>query len=216
MDDATKLLLFNAALRLLGEGKLASLTENREPRRQLDDVFNNGGINYCLQQGMWNFATRTQQLDFESSISPTFGFRKAFILPDDYVRMVQLSADEYFSLPLIQYREEAGYIFCEYETLYLSYISNDTLYGGDPSLWPETFKRYVEAHFAAEIAERLLQNDTKLANIYKIRKTRMLDARSKDAMEEGVRFPPPGSWVTARRQGRVSRRDNGNRGNLYG
>lgn len=216
MDPAAQLLLYNASLRLLGEGSLGSLTENREPRRLLDSVFNNGWINYCLQQGYWKHALRTQAMQFDPSISPSFGYRKAFPLPDDFLRTYALSADEYFSVPLEEFREEAGFIFCEYETIYMSYISNDPQYGLDTSLWPETFKRYVESHGAAEIAERLIQNDTKLANIFKIRKTRLSDAKSKDAMEDGVRFPPIGSWVMARRNGRVSRRDNGNRGNLYG
>ncbi len=216
MDDATKLLLYNAALRLCGEGKLASVSENREPRRLLDDVFNNGGIDYCLEQGMWNFAVRTQQLSSDPAIAPAFGYSQAFALPDDYIRMAQLSTDPYFAQPLIQYSEEGGYIFCEWDTIYLSYISNSTSYGADASLWPQTFKRYVESHFAAEICERLLQNDTKLANIMKIRKTRLTDARSKDAMESPIKFPPVGSWVMARRRGRVNQGDGGNRNSLYG
>lgn len=216
MDPAAQLLLYNAALRILGEGSLGSLTENREPRRLLDSVFNSGGIDYCLQQAYWKFAIRTQQLEFDPSISPSFGYRKAFPLPDDFIRTYMISGDEYFSVPLLEYREEAGYIFCDYETIYFSYISNDSQYGNDTSLWPETFKYYVQSHFAAEIAERLIQNDTKLANAFKIRKTRLMDAKSKDALENPTQFPPVGSWVMSRRSGRVSRRDNGNRGNLYG
>lgn len=216
MDSTFKLKLYNGALRVLNEGKLASLTENREPRRLLDDLFDDDWIDTCLEEGLWKFAKRSQQLTASSSIIPPFGYSQVFALPDDYIRMVQISTDPYFSQPLLQYTEEAGYIFCEFDTIYLSYISNDPSFGLDTTLWSRTFKKYVEAHGAAEICGRVLQDATKEATVFKIRKMRLTDAKSKDAMESPIMFPPVGSWVTARRAGRVNRSDGGNRNSLYG
>lgn len=213
---ATQLQLYNAALRILGEEKLASLSEDREPKRVLDGIWDDGLIDHVLEQGYWNFATRTVQIDYDPSIAPTFGYRKAFEHPTDYVRLAGISADEYFSIPLTQYREEGGFFFCDHDRIYISYISNDNDYGNDLSLWPETFKRYVEHYLALMSCERLTQGKSKFADLYKLTEKALIDARSKDAMNDATKFPPPGSWSTARRAGRGSRWDRGNRGSLIG
>ncbi len=44
----TKLQIFNGALRMCGERKLASLSEDRQPRRLLDDEWADGAVDYCL------------------------------------------------------------------------------------------------------------------------------------------------------------------------
>ena len=54
-----KLSIYNGALNILGERKLASETENREPRYQLDDIWDNDMVDRCLQMGQWNFAARS-------------------------------------------------------------------------------------------------------------------------------------------------------------
>jgi hypothetical protein len=211
---ATQLGLYNSALRILGEEKLASLSEDREPKRVLDGIWDDGLINRMLEQGQWNFATRTARLDYESSIEPVFGYRRAFEKPTDCIRLIALSVDEYFSIPLNQYRDEAGFWFCDYDQIYVSYVSNDDEYGNDLSLWPETFKRYVENYLALHSCERLTQNKSKFADLFKITERALIDARSKDAMGGPTRFMPPGSWTTARRAGRSN--DRGNRGSLIG
>ena len=57
-----KLSIYNGALSILGERRLASLTENREPRYKLDDVWDNNFVRRLLQMGQWQFAQRTVQL----------------------------------------------------------------------------------------------------------------------------------------------------------
>jgi hypothetical protein len=57
-----KLGLYNLALGHLEERKLASLTENREPRRVLDDYYDQE-LAYCLERKFWNFIYRTVSID---------------------------------------------------------------------------------------------------------------------------------------------------------
>ena len=45
----TKLSLYNDTLQLLGERRLASDTEDREPRYDLDSLYDNGAVDYCLE-----------------------------------------------------------------------------------------------------------------------------------------------------------------------
>lgn len=207
---ATRLGIYNEALRAIGERRLASLTENREPRRLLDDVWDGNGVRYCLERGQWNFAMRTVALEYTSSIEPPFGYGRAFTKPTDLVRICGLSAEAYFNNPLSQYVENAGYWFAEPDTIYVQYVSDDDQYGGDLSLWPETFSTYVAMHFATEIAPKLSVSGSKVQAVEEKAKKSLTDARSNDAMSGPTQFAPMGSWAGARLGGgRMSGRRGG-------
>lgn len=210
----SKLSLYNGALRELGERQIASLSENREPRRVLDSVWDEGAIDACLGAGIWRFAKRTVQMVAETAIEPSFGYRKAYQVPSDLIRTAGISADEYLTTPLLEYRFEAGYWYCDVEPIYVSYVSNGASYGGDYSLWPQEFVQYVHAYMASQACIRLEQNETLRDKLEKLCKRRLAEASSGDTMEDPTRFPPVGSWVSAR-MGR-SRGDVGNRGSLIG
>lgn len=194
----SKLSLYNGALRLLGERRLSSLTEDRPARHYLDAAYDDGLIDYLLEQGQWNFATRTIELTNDASITPDFGYQYAFSKPTDYVRLAALCLDEYFKSPLNEYSDEQGYWFCDYDTLYIKYISNDVDYGLDLSLWPQTFVRYAQAELADRVKEEVTGNDGKYERIKKALKDARVDARSKDVMNRPVRFQPAGTFVKAR------------------
>jgi len=200
-----KLYCYNEALRIIGERKLASVSENREPRRVLDSAWGAGaeGVIDCLARADWNFATRARKLEYDPSIETAFGAAYAFSKPDDIARLTTISLDEYFSDPLVatQYRDEAGYWICDYQTLYVRYVSDDGDYGLNSGLWPVPFKRFVGAFLAYEACERL----TGSASLQKKAMFQMDDQRkhatSRDAMDEGVKFLPAGSWTRSRSMG---------------
>ena len=208
-----QLSIYNAALRHIGERELASLTENREPRRVLDGVWDDDFVDTCLEQGYWNFATRAIKITYSPSVEPPFGYRYAFDVPNDHVRTAAVCNDEYFNSPVLAYTTEGEYWFCDLQELYIKYVSNDNAFGMDYSLWPKTFTRWVELHLASLICERLTQNASKQEQLMKRANRALVDARSKDAMEEATQFMPPGSWSRSR-SSRVGR-DRGNRSSLY-
>src|SRR4051812_14344590 len=113
-----QLKIYNAALGHLGERKIATLAENREPRRVLDDFYNDV-VQYCLERGTWEFACRNVQIDASTSVSPPFNFTHAFAKPTDWVRTVKLSASPTFDPPLRQFEEERGFWYADGTPLYL-------------------------------------------------------------------------------------------------
>lgn len=199
---ATKLGLYNGALRILKERKLASLTENREPRRLLDDAWGdgstNGAVRYCLEMGQWTFATRSTQIDYSPSITPSFGYRYAFDRPSDCVRVAAVCQDEFFTTPLLEYADERNYWYASQQTIYVKYVSNGATYGADLSLWPEAFVKFVEAYLAKEVGGSLTQDEAILKRAFAIWDMEEKKARSIDAMNKPTAFPPAGSWVSAR------------------
>jgi hypothetical protein len=209
---ATQLSLYNDALGHIGERQLASLSENVEPRRVLDLVWP-GARNYCLEHAHWKFAQRTSAISYSPSVTPAFGYNRAFEKPTDLVKLSKLCADEFFQLPLTQVVEENGFWFANIDTLYVSYVSNDTAYGYDYSLWPETFSLFVSLYLALRIAPRVAPTkDVRIiTNQYERAKE---DAQAKDAMQGPTQFLPAGSWVQSRMGG--YRGDRGFRNTLYG
>jgi hypothetical protein len=197
---ASKLSIYNGALtRFLGERPLASVTEDRKPRRLLDVVWDNGGINNCLQRGYWNFALRVASISYAPSITPSFGYSYAITKPSDWVRTYALSASEYFEPPFLDHEDQAGYWWCDLQEVYVKYVSNGSAYGGDYSKWPDNFERFVECWFASQICLGLTQSQDRTDALEKRCKALLSDAKTTDATDEPTRFPTQGSWASSRR-----------------
>ena len=124
----TQTLLYQRALRLLGERELSSVTENREPRHLLDAEDEDGGlITYALETGFWRFASKTEQLS--SSGTSAFGLTKTFGKPSNYVHLIELSGDEHFRTPLTRdkffsnpessFREDQALFYSMLTTIYI-------------------------------------------------------------------------------------------------
>lgn len=210
----TQLGLYNEALRIIGERRLSSLSENREPRRLLDDAWNADAIDYVLEQGLWNFAMRAIQITYSETVTPAFGLQYAFDQPTDHIRTAAVCEDEYFKVPVTNYVEEVDFWFADFSPLYIRYVSNASTYGNDLTRWPPTFAKYVAAYLAAEIVLALTSDPERKKLTLAVMQQRLKDARSKDAMADPTQFPAQGNW-SASRHGN-SKRDRGNRNQLIG
>lgn len=214
---ASQLTLYNDALLLCGERFLASLTEERESRRLLDQVWTtSSAVKTCLEMGQWNFAMRTIQIDYDSGIEPDFGYSRAFEKPSDWVLTSALCSDEYFRAPLLQYWDEAGYWYADIDTLYVRYVSNHATYGGDLGKWPESFREFVAEYLASKVIRKITGSGEEEEASRKRLKKKLSLAKSRAAMAEPTSFPARGAWVRAR-SGYGGGRDGGNSsGNLIG
>jgi hypothetical protein len=159
---------------------------------------------------------RTIQIDYDTSIQPGFGYHYAFQKPTDWVLTSALCVDEFFTTPLTRYVDETGFWYADLTTVFVRYVSNDANYGGDMSKWTESFREYVEAHFASKIILKLSNSDEELKRIEDKTKELRLKAKSNSAMADPTSFPARGNWSNSRTRF-PNRRDGGNRnGNLIG
>ena len=213
---ATRLEVYNMALLLCGERSLSSLSEDREPRRNLDQAWNSGGVNKCLEEGQWRFAMRTVQIDEDPSIAPDFGYRYAFNKPEDWIATSAVCEEEYFRTPLTAYTDEGDQWYADLNTIYVKYISNDTDWGMNMGKWPQSFADFVAAHLASRVIMKMAQSEEKLKLILSTREKFKRDAKNAAAMAEPTRFAARGTWSRARTKG-SKRSDGGNiNGNLIG
>lgn len=208
MAATTRLSLYNGALRLCGERQLASLTEAREPRRMLDAAWDDNFVKGVLEDGQWGFACRAAMYDYSPSVTPGFGYRRAFNKPTDFVRTMAVCQDEYFKTPLTEYSDERAFWNADLDTIYIKYVSSDTAFGGDFSLWPQSFVDYVEAKLASKVIMPLKQNKQARDDMFAIAEQMLVKANSQNSMADPAKFLPMGSWVQARTGGGQWNRSN--------
>lgn len=190
--------LYNGALRLCQERKLASLSENREPKRLLDDVWNEDPIRNWLEASQWQFAARSYKLDYDPDVTPQFGYRRAFKAPDDFVRLLAISADEYFNQAMTAFKYETGYWFADLDIIYVSIVSDDADYGRDMSNWPPSFVRFAQADLAVQINPRLTTSRADTDDLKKELEDCLKSATGKDGVNRNTEFWSRGTWSRAR------------------
>lgn len=199
----SQLAIYNAALRLCGQRRLSSVTEDIKARYLLDDAWDNDGVRRCLEAGEWKFAMRASELTYSSDLDPPFGYSRAFEKPEDLIRLTAMCEDEFFRVPLAdRYYDEGDYWFSDLDTMYVRYVSDDNAFGMDFAKWPGSFTEYVETFFASKIVMDLTQDEKKRLYILDPNNGLLAQALGKaktnDALKEPTKFAPQGSWISAR------------------
>jgi hypothetical protein len=144
---------------------------------------------------------RVVQIDHSTSHTPTFGYVHAFVKPNDWIRTYLLSDNEEMEPPLLRYADERELWYADCDPIFVQYVSDDSTYGLDLSLWPETFAAYVACHLARKTCQGMTSSESRHDELMKLEKKLRLDARAKDAMNQPAGFPPVGSWVRSRGSG---------------
>lgn len=196
---ADKLSIYNSVLsEKIGERKLFSLSENRPERHALDSAWDGGAPKLVLENGQWNSAIRTIESIYDPDYSPSFGYSRIHTKPDDWVRTVGLSTSENVSPPLMDYQDESGHWLCDYDVLYIRYVSSNIYFGGDLSKWPQSMIEYLVCEIAAKVAMSIT-GDKDLARLLRAEadQARKL-SKSIDQMNQAPVSPPMGSWATSR------------------
>jgi len=198
MPTPTTLSLYNGALAILKHRPLATAADDTEARYLLDNEFAKVK-SWLLEQGLWNFALRTTMLEPDTGNTPSFGHSYAFEQPEDYVRLNAISADAYFYQTLENYIDEAGYWIASINPLYVSYVSDNTSYGGDLSKWTSLYERAFEYELAHRVAPHLTSMGADaMQEMERKRDKSLRDARSKDALNQPAKRPPSGRLVQSR------------------
>lgn len=202
---ATKLGIYQGALRLLGPHQLAALTDDRPERYALDAAWD-GSLAYLLEQGMWNFAIRSATLSTAASpTNPHPGYDYAFSRPSDWVRTVAISNDSKFTTTFEDFEVQHTYFYSNVTPLYIRYVSNDASYGLAIANWPERFAKAMEAHLAFESGLPISGDRGNRNDMLGLFKDRLAKAKILDAIDERVKWKKPGRWTTARVSSRATK-----------
>jgi hypothetical protein len=150
----TQLNVYNEVLTLFGERILATLTDQREPRRVIDAVYSLI-TGRCLSMGNWKFAIRTATL---SSVGAgQFGYTYQMAIPSDLLHLFAISANAAFNPPMFyEFGDFAGFYNVNTNPVYVAYLSNDPTAGGmNLANWTPLFENFVVASIANYIKNRI-------------------------------------------------------------
>lgn len=204
---ADKLSIYKGALRLLGPHELATLSDDRPERYQLDDAWSDA-LAYVLADGLWNFAIRVVSITAEASPSPApVGWDFVHLKPDDYVRTVGISSEATFQSGFEDFEDEGDRWVANCDPLYVRYTSNSASYGADISRWPPSATKALEAYLAFECGLPISGDRGNRNDLFGLYEKRLARAKAIDAFNEPVKFPPAGRIVRARFTRRNSRDD---------
>lgn len=212
-----KLTLYNAALLELNERSLLTLSDDVPPRRYLDSAWTQQAVDKLLMAGQWQHSVRAVRVQPDLNAATLFGHPYVFPIPTDHIRTVALTVDEFWRVPLVNFEIDAHNWFASVTPIYAKYVSNDITYGSNLGRWPPNFVEFAGLWLAWKILPKLTGNKTDRETLRKRVDKALVEAQSTDAMEQGVKFPPTGSWVSSRQRGRTgSGYDRGSWATLYG
>lgn len=202
----SKLGIWNDALRMIGEHRLTSLTEDTEARYVLEDAWADAKT-FVFTEGLWNFATVTGTLTANVALTPIPGFTYAFDKPTYWLRTITVSSNSLFDVEAL-YRDEANKLYANVSTLYIRYISSEKSADGDIANWPSAFAKLMAAYLANICANRISGSKSDADGLKALYKEYLASAKNKDALDQSQIYFAPGSWVRALR-GSNSKRDRG-------
>jgi hypothetical protein len=190
----------NMGLAMIGDdaNSITSLSDTTKAAR-LCNLFYEPLRDAVLRSHNWNFATKRETLAALSDV-PTYGFAKAFALPDDFIKMWETEEEELFGITGTPYRIE-GIVGTTKRTLCtddatcnITYIYKVT----DPNAFDPMFVQVLAARIAATLSMPLTEN----ANIAEKREAAYIkllsEAKSIDAQEGTPRGLDADAWTNAR------------------
>jgi hypothetical protein len=120
----------------------------------------------------WNFATKRASLPALAT-APTWGFKKAYQLPSDYLRMIELEDDT------VTWKVEGKTIVCDQSApLNILYIAQITDVVQFTSLFEETLTERLAAELAVPITKKIdIRNGFLQTYIEKLSEARTLDGQ---------------------------------------
>ncbi|KAB0665651.1 hypothetical protein F6V25_07980 [Oryzomonas japonica] len=179
----TKLDIINAALVSLGASPVQDLNETVHAKAAAS--FWNLALSAVLRAHPWNFAMARRSLA-ASADAPVFGYAKTFPLPADWIRTVEVTAEDF--------KQESGRILCNQDSLNIRYIAMVA----DPSRFDALFSDALSAYLAAKLAYPLTSSSSQQDVCWSAYKELLRLARSVDSLEDPPDDLPESSLLTAR------------------
>lgn len=191
----SKLDIGNRALTKLGEARITSFDEDSKAAETLNSMWD-VVLKAELRANIWNFA-KARALLAASATAPAFGFARAFPLPTDWVRNLQVG-------PFLVYpkTDQRGLFSVEGKSiltdlpapLHLRYIALPP----DTTSFDALFVEVFACRLAAECAESICQSTTKAQAKWQEYSAAMTVAKRANAIERPSQPIADDTWMEVR------------------
>lgn len=172
----------------------AATDEGEIRSANLCNVFYDQALNETLRIYPWNCATK-RAVPVRLTDDPAFGYKYAFQLPNDYVRVLSVTSDPNYGETGMQWVVEGGKILCDYSVIYLKYIHTIDNVNCLDSLATNALVLKLALKLSVP-----LQIETKMANgiIQELEQVVLPAARSIDTFENKELLIEESSWIQSR------------------
>ena len=146
--------IYNDALQIMDLEPIVNNNDDSLNKNRISIALDNGLVGSVLEDTSWNFGLTSDQLFYNPSINPPWGYEYVFDLPSDLHRMNGVYMDEMMRSPIRDYVQQLDQgtgntqIFTTYQIIYIEYVSKGFL--TDYDNWPDYFKRLVAARMAID------------------------------------------------------------------
>ena len=146
--------IYNDALQILGKDPIVSNTDDSLEKNRISIALDNGLVGSVLEDTSWNFGLQSDQLFYDPSINPPWGYEYVQALPANWHRINGVYVDELMRTPLRDYVQQLDQgtgntlIYSSQQIIYVEYVSKAFL--TDYENWPDFFKRLVAARMALD------------------------------------------------------------------
>ena len=194
---ATPTDLVNIALRRCGANRISSL-ENDTTKEAISarDIYDEARRD-LLYTHNWNFAVKRAQLT-ASATEPEFGWDYAYVLPDDFVRLISVhpSDDDESVVPYrLEFLDsEDRVLLCNANQVYIRYVFDLQ----DPNVMSAGFRDTLSWQLARELAAALSKSSAAAELADNGYRRALSRAKSIDGVEDFPEKMADGSWITDR------------------
>lgn len=182
---SSKVDISNQALDRIGVDAILSFTENSEPARKVNLIFDDL-LNETVQEAAWNFAVKRVELP-RLVDTPIIGFNYKYQLPNDCLQVLRIITDytdpydydSYSTRETVPYKIEGRELLTDEETVYISYIKEIT----DVQELSNLFRVYFTTKLAHRLCYGLTGNASLQDRLEKELVNQGRKARKAEAME---------------------------------
>ena len=187
---ASEVGIVNAALRKLGQSPITAFDEDSKAARLANERYADIRDD-LLSRHPWNFAIRRMSLAAAAD-SPEWGFQRAFPLPEDYIRVLEVNGEDFDSA---KWKVEDGSIVTDLEApLQIRYVYRVE----DPNTMSAGFRAALASLLAAEWAEDLTGDDRVEQSKERKAVFDIAQARSNDGQEGTPDQVLSDEWINSR------------------
>ena len=196
----TKIDVCNQALLKVGADAIASLdtsastNEGTIQTARLCNIFYDQALDETMRIYPWNCCTARTIPNLLTEV-PAFGYEKAFQLPNDCIRVINVFDSPDMETTGTQWVIEGRKILCDYEIVYLKYVKRPT----DVGVLDALAIRALICTLALKLATPL-QLDDKQASmiIQELEQVILPSARSIDTIENKELLLEESTWIVSR------------------
>ena len=197
----SRTLIINLALQSIAANTIADPDEDTESARQAKICYDQV-IRREIETHPWHFAKKQATLQAIADV-PTFKFARAFNLPSDFLRLVELEDKWVFSMlrnidtnPTPVYEMQGRAILTDFDApLNIGYLADKT---DDPSTWPPSFVQVAAMALAVRLAYPLTKSDGAVKMAKEGYAEALTSARKNNAIQMAPANIADGSWMAAR------------------